>query len=220
MKTSIWTTLASRTALAAMLLLPAVTSAQPDPAATTTQAAATPTSFVQARSTEIIAIINRQCAGDATCRTTRQNDLRSSITGFIDIDLMAQRTLGRHWDARSPAERTQFTALLRELIETSYSKQLGDESIGPDDYAVRYTDERTRGERSTVEGTVRVRQANHVVEIKMQTRGTGFVIYDLVTDDVSLEESYGESFDRIINEHGWDELLRRMQERIDRMRAQ
>jgi len=180
------------------------------------QIAASPTVFVQERAAEILGLLN-QNPGSPVEAEARKEAMRASIRSFLDIDTMAERTLGRdHWGARSDEERVEFTGLLRELIETSYTSRLGDEPVEPGDYTIRYTDERERRGNITVESEVTVRGRVHVVEIKMQERASGqYIVYDLVTDDVSLEESYAESFDRIIREHGWDELLRRMRDRLD-----
>ena len=184
-----------------------------------TPAPSTPaTAFVQQTATEVLSIVNAASAEGATAE--RQEALRSSIRGFLSYELLAERTLGDHWDTRSAEQRAAFVALLRDLIETSYAKRLGEGSVAEGDYTIAYTDERERRGRYTVEATVSAGGSTHYLEVKMQPgEADQWLVYDVVTDDVSLEESYAESFESIIADEGWDALLERMQERLTELRA-
>jgi phospholipid transport system substrate-binding protein len=188
-------------------------------AAAQESAPATASEFVQARGNEIMAIINRRPANDAD-RATRIADLRSSISSFLDIGVLARESLGAHWDARTEAEQTAFVALMRDLIETSYSRRLGDEGVQPGSYSVTWDGERSRNGRTRVEATVTHDGTTYAVEVMIRDEGGQRIVYDLITDDVSLKDSYAESFDSIITEHGWDELMNRMQTRLDELRAE
>lgn len=184
------------------------------PAAAQDGADGTATAFVQAKAELIIAILN-QTPGTDEEREARRENLRTSIRGFLDFDVLAERTLGDHWASRTAEERTEFVDTLRELIESSYSSRLSDAGVSQDEYTVTWLDERSRSDRYRVELEVSYDGETHFLEVKLMQTDTGFLIYDLVTDDVSLEESYAESFDNIIGEHGWDELLRRMRDRTE-----
>jgi phospholipid transport system substrate-binding protein len=182
-------------------------------------AALTATQFVQQQGDEIIAILNQRPTDEAS-RTQRIVNLRRTISEFISVEVLAEEALGAHWDARTPAERVEFTALLRDLIETSYSKKLGDEGIAPGSYTVTWDGERSRNGRTRVDATVTYDGEPHAVEVIMRDGEDGSrVVFDLVTDDVSLRDSYAESFDNIITEHSWEELISRMQERLAELRA-
>lgn len=185
----------------------------------TQPAALTATQFVQQQGDEIIAILNQRPTDEAS-RTQRIANLRRTISEFINVEVLAEEALGAHWDARTPAERVEFTALLRDLIETSYSKKLGDDGIAPGSYTVTWDGERSRNGRTRVEATVTYDGEPHAVEVIMRDGDDGSrVVFDLVTDDVSLRDSYAESFDNIITEHSWEELISRMQERLAELRA-
>ncbi len=198
-------------------LVASAASAQQEPVAP--EQAETASAFVQARGDDIIAIINQRPTDDAS-RATRLAALRSSISGFLDIGVLAREALGSHWDPRTDEERTAFVALMTDLIETSYSKRLGDEGVEPGSYTVTWNGERSRNGRTRVEATVTYEGEAHAVEVMLREEEGRRVVYDLVTDDVSLKDSYAESFDSIITEHGWDELMSRMQTRLDELRGE
>lgn len=177
------------------------------------------TSFVQNRASEILTIVN-DAAADEEQLAAKREELRAAIRAFLSFDVLARRTLGDHWDTRTPEQQTQFVQLLRDMIETSYCRSLGTGEVDQEEYRVEYTGERSRRSRTTVEATVYLNGDDHLLEVKMETTETGWIIYDLVTDDVSLEESYAEMFESIIHEDGWDSLIARMEERLEELREQ
>lgn len=207
----------TRVLFVALLAFAGVSLVQAAPASATTEAApqptVAPTAFVQQTSNAVLTIVNEASTAGATA--DRQAALRDAIRGFLSYELLAERTLGDHWGTRTGEERVAFVALLRDLIETSYSKRLGEGSVEEGDYTIQYTGERERRGRHTVEATVSAEGNTHYLEVKMQAGDQGqWLVYDVVTDDVSLEESYAESFESIIADEGWDGLMNRMRERL------
>ena len=182
--------------------------------ATSALAQGTATDFVRAKSDDIIRVVNTSANKD-----TRLAGLRAAVSSTIHFELLAQRTLNRHWDGLSAAQRTDFTATLKELIETSYSTRLGDKMLDPGSYTVQFTDERERRGRTTVSAIVSVDARRHYVDVRLQQSDAGeWQVYDVVTDDISLQESYAESFDEIIRSKGFDDLMRRLRTSIDEMK--
>lgn len=187
--------------------------------AASAQAVSPATGFVQSKADLLLTIVNG-AAVDRSQLDTKREELRQALREFLSFDVLAERSLGDHWAGLAVEQRAEFVALLRDLIETSYSRSLGTGTVDANQYAVQFTGERSRNDRTTVEATVTVDGETHYVEVKMQANGESWIVYDLVTDDVSLEESYAESFDSIIADDGWDGLLRRMRERLEEMRAE
>jgi phospholipid transport system substrate-binding protein len=177
------------------------------------------TQFVQTTSDAVLAVVNEAALQGATAE--RQERLRAVLRGFLSYDILAERTLGEHWETRTPEERSEFVALLRDLIETSYSRRLGRGSVEPNSYTVAYTGERERRGRVTVSATVTAQGTDYLLEVKLMPSDAGaWQVYDVITDDVSLEESYAESFANIISEDGWSGLLQRMRDRLEELRAE
>lgn len=183
--------------------------------ATSALAQGTATDFVRAKSDDIIRVVNTSADKDA-----RLAGLRTAVASTIHFELLAQRTLSRHWDDLSATQRATFTATLQELIETSYSTRLGDKMLAPGSYTVQFTDERERRGRTAVSAIVSVDARRHYVDVRLQQSDAGeWQVYDVVTDDISLQESYAESFDEIIRSKGFDELMRRLRASIEDMKG-
>src|SRR5688572_10333231 len=89
-----------------------------------------------------------EMAGDPNAAQRRKAVLTAASTIF-DFTEMAKRSLGQHWAERTPAERTQFTALFTDLLQHSYIAKVdqhgsakmvfGDERIDGEYAAVRTT---------------------------------------------------------------------------------
>ena len=171
-------------------------------------AQSTATDFVREKSDEVIRVVNTSPNKDA-----RLTGLKNAVGTTINFELLSQRTLGRHWATLSKGQQTEFVQALQELIETNYSQRLGNETIEPGSYTVQFTDERERRGRYTVAGVVSSRGDTYFVEVRLQKGAADeWQIYDVVTDDISLQEAYAESFDEVIRTQGFDELLRRIRQ--------
>lgn len=183
--------------------------------ATTSSASA----FVQQKSDEVLGILRQDVRTNPAAAEQRRQRLEGLIEATIDYDVLAERSLGRHWEGRSAEERQIFVQLLRELVQASYGKRLGDASVDASAWRSEITGERARRRATVVEGRVRGQERSVEVEVHLQQRGEAWMVVDIVTDDVSLQESYAESFDTIIRRDGWDALITRMRERISEMRG-
>lgn len=173
------------------------------------------TDFVRSKSDEIVRVVNT-----APDRDARIVGLRQAVRTTLDFRLLAERTLSRHWAGLSPADQTRFVDALQKLIETSYSSKLGNETLAPGSYTVNFTDEKERRGRYTVSATVTARGETHNVDVRLQQSSAGaWQVYDVITDDISLQESYAESFDEIIRSKGFPELMRRLEQRTAEMEA-
>lgn len=180
---------------------------------TTAYAKDSATDFVRTKSDEIVRVINTSKDKDA-----RLTQLRSTLQNTLDYELLAQRTLAMHWSDLSEKQQSDFTAALKDLLETSYVSKLGDRTVDPGSYSVQFLDERERRGRYTVETVVKAENSTYNVDLRLQKSGSTWKIYDVITDDVSLEESYAESFDEIIRSKGFSELMKRIQTKTNELK--
>jgi phospholipid transport system substrate-binding protein len=182
------------------------------PSATEAQAAAPSEAqrFLQARHQEVNRLLS-QPANEA-----RNQRLEQLLDGLLDYQELARRALARHWEGRSPAERQRFSTLLHDLVSRSYKDNL-QRTLS---FEVQYLGEDPQGDDSVVVRTrARNRQNRRAqpveIDYVMHRDATGWRVYDVSTDGVSLVDNYRTQFNRIIDREGFDGLLRRMQTRID-----
>lgn len=172
------------------------------------------TAALRSRHEEVNRLLG-QPAGNEAARQRRSERLTRALNDLLDYEQLAQRALRDHWEGRSAEERTRFVDLLRQLVERNYETNL--ERIL--DYEVTYDRESTRGDLTVVHTTARSRtqrrQPPVQIDYSMLRVGDEWQVVDVATDGVSMVENYRSQFNRIISRDGWDELITRMQRRLE-----
>ena len=141
----------------------------------------------------------------------RRAAVRDLAVQAFDVSETAKRTLGPHWQRRTPAEREEFVRLFRDLLEQSYVSRI-DEYGGE---RIRYVNEQVDGDSATVRATIVTRQGAEVpVESRLLRRGDRWLIYDVLVENVSLVANYRSQFDRIIRTSSYEELVNRLRKQV------
>jgi phospholipid transport system substrate-binding protein len=191
------TTLTTLIALVALASLPTVALAQSGPAGR----------YLAGRHDEVKRILARGGSGGSA-------QVTQIISGLLDFSGVSEAALGDHWDERSAAERTEFVALLRTLVERNYQNQLESTQA----YQITYGDEAARGSLVVVATSARSTENRRAPEVSidyhMKREGNRWIVEDVITDGVSMVRNYRSQFDRIIRRDGWDGLLERMRSRV------
>jgi phospholipid transport system substrate-binding protein len=132
---------------------------------------------------------------------------------ILDIPAVAQRTLGKHWQARTPAERQEFITLLEQLFTKVAYPKSAEFFHGLE---VNFAKETINGQRATVKTTVRHPKEGLVsVDYRLVQEGGTWRVQDILLDDVSLAANLQSQFNKIITENSYAELLRRMRDKLN-----
>ena len=176
--------------------------------------AATPNEVAEERTEAVAAVLAEPDSPERTAR------LAQTIDESLDFAYLAGLALGEHWAERSDEERDEFMTLLRQLLQHNYEERLGGHELD-EDYTIEYEEGRTRGDRAFVAAEVEYDERNESLVYRMYRDDDGdWTIYDLVIDDMSLEETYRDGYVPIIEDHGWGELIERMENRLQQLQEQ
>ena len=125
---------------------------------------------------------------------------------------MSKRALGAHWRRRTPAEQEEFVVVFRDFLERIYSDKIdlyggekvlfGRETIDTDFAQVETTIISLKGEEIAV-------------VYKLRRENGKWKVYDAVVENISLINNYRSQFDRVISSASYDELLKRLREKVD-----
>ncbi len=128
------------------------------------------------------------------------------VVPHFDFVTMSRLVLAKHWQAINDAEQVCFTTGFRELLISRYA----DIFLAYKDQTIRYEPENSIGEV----GYVSVRQiiSHHVtdpfvVDYPMRPAGDGWMVVDLIVDDVSLLKVYRVTFKQKIQKLGLQNFL-------------
>ncbi|HCU25114.1 MAG TPA: hypothetical protein DF383_08855 [Deltaproteobacteria bacterium] len=148
---------------------------------------------------------------------------REILTGTFDLRELCKLALDKHWEQISAAEQSRFVGLMTDLLETKAIFSKEHTKTRGKSYSVQYmgdtySNEKTRAKTRT---KVVVSKENVKVDIeyKLKKDAGGWKIFDVVVDDASLVENYRYQFDSIIAKNGYSELVRRMQNKLQEIKA-
>jgi phospholipid transport system substrate-binding protein len=167
----------------------------------------------QLRSTvdRVLAILNDPNLKPEARRQERRAQLRQVIYPGFDFAEMARRSLGSHWRGRTPQEQQQFVKLFTNLVEQSYVDKI--ESYNGE--KVLYTKEVQEKGTSEVDTKVVTKKGEEFsVNYKLHLVNGGWKVYDVVVENISLVNNYRSQFNRIITTASYEELVRRMKEKV------
>jgi phospholipid transport system substrate-binding protein len=169
--------------------------------------AGTPTEDLKRQTDRVLEVLRSTSLTPAARRAA----VRDLATESFDLGETARRALGLHWQARTPAEREEFVRIFRELLEQTYVARI-DEYGGE---RLECMAERVDGDSAIVRAQIVTKSGLAVpVESRVNQRGGRWLIYDVIIENVSLVGNYRSQFDRIIRTSSYDELVRRLRERV------
>jgi phospholipid transport system substrate-binding protein len=169
-------------------------------------AAQGPTAFVRGILDKVMTIQNNPSLDTQA----RSQAIHQIIEQNFDFPMMARDTLGATYGQLSGGQRQQFTNTFTYLFDDSYSRMvlnfLKQENI-------KYGQEREEGGGKARVDTTLIRANDHIpVDYLMHSTPTGWLLYDVVVDGVSILQNYRDEFGRVIRSKSFDYLLQRMEE--------
>jgi phospholipid transport system substrate-binding protein len=144
----------------------------------------------------------------------RREQIRAIADQIFDWEETGKRALARHWSARSPEERQEFSALFADLVERSYVGKIE----GYSGERVVYAGETIEGDQATVRTKLVTKSNTEIpVDYRMQKHGDRWRAYDVVIEGVSLVANYRTQFNRIIQQSGYGELVEKLKAKRDEL---
>ncbi len=179
-----------RLVLVAAALLPLAAQAEPDPARAL--------DFVRQSGVELAAVV-----GGAASPADKQERLRRFLGRVVDQDALARFCLGRFWAVAAPAQRSEYTALFRQVLLRGVVSRLGDYQAGS--VKIVTNPPYTRADGVYVP-TVVERSGNKPVSITWLVTGEGaeLRIADVVAEGMSLRITQRSDYASFLSHNGGD----------------
>ena len=133
----------------------------------------------------------------------------SQVAGEIfDFGDMARRSLGPHWEKRSPAERAEFARLFTELIQRSYIAKVDQHGSAA---SVSFLGDTVDEDYAVVKTTIPLSNGSTMpLDYRMHSAGGRWRAYDLSMDGISLLANYRAQFNKIIRTGSFEELVAKL----------
>jgi len=137
----------------------------------------------------------------------RRVAVRRIAEDIFDFTETAKRSLGRHWQPRTAAERKEFVELFANLLERSYLSKI--ELYSGE--RIAYLGDTIEGDQATVRTRIMTKHGTEIpVDYKMYKQGDRWLVYDVIIEGVSLIANYRTQFNKIIQTSSYQELVRKM----------
>jgi phospholipid transport system substrate-binding protein len=147
----------------------------------------------------------------------RRVAVRKIANEIFDFSEIAKRSMARHWQPLSEAQRTEFVGLFADLLERSYISKI--ETYGGE--KIQYTAERADGDFATVSTRIITKNGTEVpVDYRMIKRADRWLVYDVSIEGVSLVSNYRTQFNKIIQTTSYNELVSKLRNKQDELLAE
>jgi len=177
--------------------------------------AGVPTEQLRGRIDRVLKILDPESKQDGRSEE-RRAAIRKIAHETFDFREISQRSLARHWQGRTPAERDEFVQLFADVLERSYINQIEQYSGGE---KIQYLGDAIDGDQAYVRTKIVTRQGTEVpVDYRMHKVGERWLVYDVSVEGVSLVSNYRAQFDRIIRSSSYKQLAEKLKAKKDEAR--
>ena len=159
---------------------------------------------------QVLRILDDQELKKPAKRQERRQAIRRVANDILDYEEITKRSLGRHWQARTAAEREEFIQLFGDLLERAYVGQI--ETYNGEKIA--YLGDAIDGDRAVVRTKIVTKSGTEVpVDYRMLRRNDRWRAYDVIIEGVSLVANYRAQFDKIIQRTSYQQLVKQVREK-------
>jgi phospholipid transport system substrate-binding protein len=146
--------------------------------------------------------------------SARRAAVRKIADDIFDFPETAKRSLARHWQPRSPAEKDEFVRLFSDLLERSYISKI--ELYGGE--KIMFLGDSIEGDQASVRTRILTKGGAEVpVEYRMLKKADRWLVYDVVIEGVSLVANYRTQFNKIIQTSSYADLVKKMKVKQDEL---
>jgi phospholipid transport system substrate-binding protein len=145
---------------------------------------------------------------------TRTHQRRMAISRvadeIFDFGDMAKRSLGRHWDRRTPAEREEFVHLFTDLMQRLYLVTVDLKGAATEVTFLGETVDDARAQ-AVVQTTIPVGNGGTMaLDYRMHHPRARWQVYDVSIRGISLVANYREQFSKVIRTSSYAGLVKQL----------
>jgi len=145
---------------------------------------------------------------EGSARARAREQARKAVAELIDFDALAKATLGNKWEELKPADRKRYTAALRGAMEANYlAKMRKGTASDVERIRTEITGEEPQDGRVVVHTRVHTGEDAAAIDYVMVKGPKGWRAVDVITEGVSLAETYREQVSRILAKKSLNDVI-------------
>jgi phospholipid transport system substrate-binding protein len=176
-----------------------------------------PLATLRQKNGEFDKLLRGKPAAGSPAEQKQKDEIKALAGTMLDYAELSKRSMADKWTTLTPQQRDQFVSSFRDLLEHKYVKQIRTNI----DYAMQYKSEEVAGDEATVSTIVKVKtkgkSTDAEIVYKVHKVGGAWLVWDIITDDISMVSNYKSQFIKILNEKGYDELIKKIKANIEKL---
>ncbi len=145
-----------------------------------------------------------------------RESIRHAVEDYFDFQEMAKRSLGKPWRNMDKAQRADFVATFRELLERSYGNRLSEYH----DQSVEFGKVRIKGRIAIVDSEVIDSEKKTPVRYKLVHKKTGWKVYDIKVEGISMVSTFRSDFKQSVSQKGVDGFIVDLKKQVGKLKEQ
>ncbi|MFN2547745.1 MAG: phospholipid-binding protein MlaC [Myxococcales bacterium] len=152
--------------------------------------------------------LNAWFKAEGPAKQKAREQARAAVGELIDFETLARSTLGRKWSDLSAKDRARYTEALRGAMEANYlSKMRQGKSQDVDKVKSQVVGEEKQGDRTLVKTKVVAGEDTAAIDYVMQRAPRGWRAVDVLTEGVSLAETYRDQVSRLMAKKNFEAVI-------------
>ena len=172
-----------------------------------------PKQVIEATIQSIINVLEARKDPNSISELDREG-IRKVVAGRFDYREMARRSIGKPWRDMDSKKQVEFTNVFRQVLEYSYGNQLA----GYNGQKLAFEDAEYRKDKARVKGEVIDSNKSIPMEYRLHETKTGWQVYDIKIEGVSMVTTFQRDFKSIINKDGVDGLLGTLHKKVTKLK--
>ena len=170
--------------------------------------AATAAAAVKTAQEHVRKDLNVWFKAEGPAREKAREQARAAVGQLIDFDALAKSTLGKRWGELSAKDRSRYTEALRGAMEANYlAKMRQGKKEDLDKVKSEVLGEEKQGDHMLVKTKVVSGDDTAAIDYVMSREKKGWVAVDVLTEGVSLAETYRDQVNRIIAKKNFEAVI-------------
>lgn len=139
----------------------------------------------------------------------KQAKVRSILEAEYELDVIIRRAIGRNWGLMNPDEQMQVLELVKQLVVKAYVKGMEGKGrpVVEMGESIQVTDKRLE-----IPSTITVDDTTYNVLYRLGKMRSGWQIYDIVAEDISVVSNYRQQIDDHFRKGNGRELIEKLRE--------
>lgn len=178
------------------------------------------TAAVQASNNRVRAALERYSKATGPARQKARAEARDVVGGLLDFQAIAQATMGRHWTELTAEQRVKYTNALRGAMEANYLSKMQQGDVDVSKVRNEILGQTKQADKTVVKTRIATGKDSAEVDYLMERGKKGWKAVDVITEGVSLVDTYREQVNKLLPKKGVNGVIDALERARKRIEAQ